>query len=694
MKRIHSLLFFLIILLILPAAAQAQAWSGIISPSRAVNWSNAGVVGGLPDGSWTQCGSTIAAYSGTAATITNALASCAANHYVLLGPGTFTLSTGIAFPFNTTGHRVLRGSGANSTFLVFTGAGGSGCNAGQSALICIQGSDGTAPGNGGNTVYSWTSGYAKGATQITLSSVTGIVAGQTMLALNQCDTGFSGSACTGSATDNGGYFVCSALYNGTTGCSVSGPDGTTWRSNSWQQEIVQVTAINQGGCGATCVTISDPLQHPNWASGQSPQAVLIQPVQQDGIENLSMDGAATGSGVGAAITIYNAYQCWVSGVRIANVYAYGIYMLDVAHTQIQNNYLFHSNGHPDAYAIRIAWGGNDLIQNNIIQQWKNSYASDGPGSGEVIAYNYSVDQIVPSPSDQMWASFWTHSTGDDFMLREGNAGDQAQDDNVHGSHLNSTNFRNFFWGWEECKNATTGGSNCGASSAKDQTSVGLVQSSNTRYANDIANVLGTPGVTTTYILTTPFAGLGAYNLGAGGTNSPATPFDSLVQSTVLLWANWDSVHGSIQCNTSEVPTSAPTYPNSVPTLGCGGGALPASFYLPSRPAWWVASIPYPAIGPDVSNGNVSQCTGTLNTTNQAGLAATGGSQCGSGAVIAAWGGHVNTNPAMACYYSLGGLPDGTGSILPFDANRCYGALSSSQSSQAPTAPTNLIAVVN
>jgi len=671
------------IALLFLCAVASKAQSGIIAPARYINWSNAGIVGGLPDASWTKCGATIASYTGTAATINNALAVCGANQYVLLGPGTFNLSTGIALPFNTAGHLVLRGSGSNSTFLNFTGTGGAGCNAGQAALICMQSSDGTAPGNGGNTVVNWTAGYAQGATQITLSSVVGIVVGKTLLALNQCDTGFSGSACTtGSATDNGGYFVCSVLWNGSTGCSVSGPDGTTWRSNAWQQEIVQVTAINQGGCGATCVTISDPLQHPNWASGQSPQAVLIQPVPQDGVENLSIDGTATGSNVGAAITIFNAYQCWVSGVRIANIYAYGVYKLDVAHTQVQNNYFFHSNGHPDAYAVRIAWGSNDLIQNNIFQQWKNSYANDGPGSGEVIAYNFSVDQIVPSPSNQMWASFWTHSAGDDFGLREGNAGDQAQDDNVHGSHLNSTNYRNFFWGWEECKNSTTGGSNCGASSAKDETSVGLVQSSNTRYGADIANVLGTPGVTTTYILTTPFAGYGSYNLGAGGTNSPPTPYDPLVQSTALLWGNWDAVTNAVRwcgnssdtgwsttCgSTSEVPTGAPTYPNSVPTLGdtgAGQGALPASFYLASKPAWF-GSTPWPAIGPDVTSGNIGQCTGTLNTTNQAGLPATNASQCGSGVKNTAWGGHVNANPAMAAYFAAGGIPDGTGPILAVD----------------------------
>jgi hypothetical protein len=710
MKRGLSLLLFFVTALIFPAVTHAQAWSGIISPSRAINWSGAGIGGGLPDATWTQCGSTIAAYSGSAATINSALASCGANKYVQLGSGTFTLSSNIVFPANTTGHLVLRGIGANSTFLQFTGYGT--CNNGTSGTICIQSTDGSYPGSGSNTVVNWTAGYAQGSTQLTLSSVSGIVLHQTLLFLNQCDTGFSGSACTtGSATDNGGYFVCAQLYNGSTGCSADGPDGQTWRANAWQQEVVTVTAINAGGCGATCVTISQPLEHPNWTSGQSPQAVLIQPIPQDGVENLSMDATALGTAIGEAIGFANAYQCWVSGVRIANYYDFGIYGLDVSHMLIQNNYLFKGAiNNPDPYGIRLSWGGDDLIQNNICQQWALCTANDGPASGEVVAYNFSVDQLVSDASDQVWGAFWTHAAGDDFMLQEGNAGDQSQHDNVHGSHLNATTFRSFLWGFEECKNATTGLTNCGAQTLKDETSVALVLSSGVRYSNSIGNVMGTPGYTTTYILTAPFAGYGVYNLGGGTTANPNYPTDTLVSSTGLRWGNWDSVTSAVRwcgnssdtgwagtcASTSEVPSGINPYPNALPSLGdtgAGQGQMPASFYLSGKPAWF-GSLPWPAIGPDVTGGNVSQCTGTLNTTNQAGLPTTSNSKCGSGTAAVAWGGHVNANPAMACYFSLGGLPDGTGPVLAFDGNTCYGGPSPPQSSQAPLPPTNLTVVVN
>src|SRR2546428_9682957 len=87
------------------APAQAQPWSGIIDPSRAIDWSTAGVPGGIPTNR-TQCGSTIPP-TNNASVIQNALNACGANQYVKLGPGTFNLTTGVNVMNNNT---TLRGS--------------------------------------------------------------------------------------------------------------------------------------------------------------------------------------------------------------------------------------------------------------------------------------------------------------------------------------------------------------------------------------------------------------------------------------------------------------------------------------------------------------------------------------------------------------------------------------------------------
>jgi hypothetical protein len=688
-----------LILLCLSVSSHAQLSSGIISSSRAVDWTQAGIPGGLPDGSWTQCGSTIAAYSGTAAAITNALAQCGANQYVLLGPGIFTLSTGINFPANTTGHVVLRGSGANSTFLNFTGSGFN-CGGFGTAYICAMSNDGSYPG-GSNRVYNWTGGYSQGSTQITLSSVANITLNKTLLVLNQCDTGFSGSSCTtGSSVDNGNYFVCAAGYNpsGPTGCSADGPDGNSWRANAWQSEWVTATAINQNGCGATCVTISQPLKHPNWASGQSPQAVVIQPVPQDGVENLAIDGTAAGSGIG--IFFYNAYQGWVSGVKLTNIAQFFITNVDVSHMQFQNNYLFNANctGSCDPYGIRIQNGGDSLVANNIIEQVRIATSTDGPSAGDVFAYNLSLNQR--DFSDFMFGAFWNHSAGDDFQLWEGNVGNQMQNDYLHGTHLDETKFRNFLWGWESCANTT--GNLCGGLT-KDSSTTPMFDAAYTRYNNNIGNVMGMSPFTTIY-QNNAGPNTVIYALGVPDQGQP--PIDPLTATTMLRWGNYDTISGTTRwcgnssdtgwsttcASTSEVPTGISPFPNSVPTLGdtgAGQNVMPPSFVYSTQPPWW-GSHAWPAIGPDVSNGNVGQCAGPLNTPGKYnGLPASSSSQCAGSGLNTAWGGHVSLIPAMDCYLNvMGGSPDGTGSVLAFDPIACYG-----DAPPPPAPPTNLDAVV-
>src|SRR6266571_647599 len=91
---------------VLPLSAQAAAWSGIIDPSRAIDWSGAGVPGGIPTNR-TQCGATVG-QTNEASVIQNALNACGPNQYVKLGAGTFTLSGGVNVTVNNT---TLRGSG-------------------------------------------------------------------------------------------------------------------------------------------------------------------------------------------------------------------------------------------------------------------------------------------------------------------------------------------------------------------------------------------------------------------------------------------------------------------------------------------------------------------------------------------------------------------------------------------------------
>src|SRR5881628_3102061 len=92
----------------------AEPWSGILDPSRAIDWSRAGIAGGIPNRT-TIC-ATLNPGS-TAAEINDAVTACPAEQVVFLAAGTFNLDAGIILKTDVT----LRGAGANQTKLVFNG---------------------------------------------------------------------------------------------------------------------------------------------------------------------------------------------------------------------------------------------------------------------------------------------------------------------------------------------------------------------------------------------------------------------------------------------------------------------------------------------------------------------------------------------------------------------------------------------
>src|SRR5690242_6118248 len=111
----------LALVLMAPILAQAQQWSGIIDPARAIDWSKAGVRGGIPNRS-TTC--TTLNPGATASQINSAIASCPSGQVVYLNAGTYGGLSGIIF--NGKSGVTLRGAGADKTFLVFTS--GIGCH--------------------------------------------------------------------------------------------------------------------------------------------------------------------------------------------------------------------------------------------------------------------------------------------------------------------------------------------------------------------------------------------------------------------------------------------------------------------------------------------------------------------------------------------------------------------------------------
>jgi hypothetical protein len=610
MNRKLSLLFF-VVAFGFPALTHAQSATGIIAPSRMVDWSKAGVQGGIPNR--TSICATLNP-GASVSQINSAIAGCPANGLVYLSAGTYNLSGGIKF----TGYNniTLRGAGPDKTFLIFSGS--TNCGSGPTASICVGGGNDVSQGNTQNLV-NWTGGFSQGSTQVTLSSVGNLKVGSMIIFDQLNDT-----------SDTGNVYVCEAS------CSTEGSGGVA-RSNRAQTQISMVTAIN-----GTTVTISPGIYMPNWRSSQSPQAYW--PTSQTtgvGVEDLSID--ESGASSDAAVTFDAAVNSWETNVRSINVSRDHVWLWYTAHISIVSNYFYGTkNGAWAEYGVEPSADSLSLVENNIFQHIVTPLTI-GQASGDVYSYNYSIDDWASQGTNWMQEELFPHNGGTSMDLFEGNQGPGIQSDDVHGSHVMITLFRNRLLGWDEVwGNPTSGYSN----------TIPVNIEAYGRYYNVIGNVLGAPGYHTVYDYSGTSAARSIFVLGHTGEQGGGSN-DSLVGSSIMRWGNYDTVTNTARWNASEVPSSLSQYANPVPSTQ----NLPASFYLSSKPGWWGTpwgNPPWPAIGPDVTGGSGP-------------------------------GGHSYDIPAKLCYANTSKDSNG---ILNFNADNCY------SSSPAPAPPTGLGAVAH
>jgi hypothetical protein len=560
----------------------------------------------------------------------------------------------------------LRGQGANSTFLVFTGSAGCGYTAG----ICLAPSTIPSPGDEKN-VCDWTAGYSQGTTVITLANCGTTSPGKgalsslavgSILILDQVDE----AADTGQIWNCAVMNVCGNTSPGggqrTNGPSVGGV------SNRSAQQAVTVTAIN-----GSQVTISPGIYMPNWRASQKPQAWFGgSPLKNTGIRNLSIDGTNVGSNYN--IVLASCSGCWVNGIRSMFANRSHITIDVAAHNEVSSNYFYQSNSHASvSYTVETFFGGSDnLVANNISQQVTDSMPNcNGGCEGNVFAYNFAVDDVWTQSQGWMQPPFYQHASGDSYNLWEGNIGPGYSADQVHGTHHFETLFRNYLTG-----NQTAGCGSAGLNTCSQQT-IPVHLYAGSRYFNVVGNVLGQAGYHTNYTCIgtaspnpDPSNGdVSIYALGASGNEckqysslssycqgpscSSRSDADPQVAAYLMRWGNYDTVNNGVRFVGSEVPSGVSPYGNPVPA----SQTLPTSFYLSNKPSWW-GSVAWPPIGPDVTGGNISGV-----------------------------GGHANQTPAMSCYLNvMGGPAAGTGGVLGFNAATCYGSASA-----APAPPTNLSA---
>lgn len=551
----------------------ATAATGFIPSSRSIDWSQAGIPGGIPSASW-PVAATLSPSGGAddSVAIQNAINAAPARSVIVLNPGTYKLyrsskvcqgksddyASGVyeAGLCLTDKSIALRGAGPNQTILQY-GDGANIISMGRTYLSSSQ-----------VTFINITSGATKGSTQIALQSTSGITAGSYLTVTQNNPTDTDGKP----LVDTNGY--------------AGGADSGHSLPNNAMTQIVRVTAVSSNN-----VTLEYPLY---FDYNNAPKVYKLNMIENVGLENLRLQSTAS-SGTGIIyknINLESCAHCWVKNVESdLAVDRSHVYLSDVYGSEISNNYLYDGYNHNSgaSYSVFLEFRNSaNVIQNNIIRKARHSMVMNG-GSGNVWGYNYIVDPYMGEYHNSL-AEDNTHGAHPYMNLWEGNVTPNIEFDFAHGSSSHNTVFRNYI-------NLTATNPDTG------QPMTGALFAMNAAYFNNYINVVGNAigpygsGCTANNYEINANASQSStiYKLGYyddGGTASPNAALSAKVGQTILRGGNWDCKTNSVVWNTN-VPSG------SLTSTYLSSQVLPNSLYLSSKPSWF-GSAAWPSVDPAAS----------------------------------------------------------------------------------------------
>ena len=504
--------------------------SQVVPSESLVNWTlgtTVGVQGGIPD---RQTIYTTLAAGSTAAQINTAIANCPSNQVVKLGAGTFNLSAPLTIYNNGV---TVRGSGS--------GAGGTLLKPSGNAFTI-----GAISYPDGGTI-SITSGYAKGATNLTLTSAATVSVGEVVKIDQVMDTSFMWSS-----------------------------DGTGVRTVT-QHAII--TAKN-----SNVITIWPPLFY-GLTPANTPQVHKFTGdfTRMSGIEDLKID---LSGGADYFVMMFNDINCWMKNVQETNgngYYNYWDYTLFCEF--VKNNLNGPTSFGPNHGGLLLGQVGiynNAALGCTAAAVYDNIFIKVGPGievntgsAGCIISYNFCYDGDYGTM--QLPGIDLNHSAENMFNLYEGNLVNMFSSDGYFGGECYDTVFRNWSTGWTPTH-------------PTDQ-SIGIALLERSMYDNVVGNVFGITNNATPvrfapdndFDLATPYI----YILGVNKSVSDSYnggAFDAGVSNTMTFHSNWDSNQKAIDWGTNSSHT------------------LPNSLYLAGKPTWFY-SLSWPPFNPTTGYTN-------------------------------------------------------------------------------------------
>lgn len=535
-----------------------------------------------------------------------------------------------------TSGKTLRGAGMGVTTLVAT----SGFNNQYVGIIDFQGASGSHYGSSINI----SSGYTKGSQSITLASSPGWSVGD-VIVINQLNNP------TGDPPVDpvGASGTCSEGDK----CGI----GTGLRMLT---ETNKVTSVN-----GAIIGLENPLMW-EFSSGLTPQATRLEKqVINAGLESLTIDMAASGS-ASAGLSLYDASNCWVYRVEVANSHKINTKLTFTYRNTIRESYFGPYGGSlpivPNTgYGLLVqGTSGANLVENNIFDDLGTGMMLGGGSAGNVTAYNYFHGL---ADGNRQSGAFRPHDGHPHMNLFEGNqVVGQVVLDNDWGSQSHWTLFRNNI--------SLTKPLATYYNAAWDVQTWYHIQ-----YNSYVGNVMGTLGdLESTYECVNSSCGFSqsaVYKTGyTSEGDTDASGNDAAVFTTMLRHRNYyyapSGAAGIKDCNASGEPGCQGTTASDV--------TLSNSLYLLSKPAWF-GSLTYPPtdpVGPVVAdipakyyydNGSwptdspINGVCGTNKGSSFSSLTSGDANNCSSGTVASFLSGQSPHNWTWSCAGSGGGTND-------------------------------------
>ena len=594
--------------------------------NASANWRMAGLqsVGGIPNRT-TQCGSTLNPIGGGSDDTTNlqnAINACGTDQVLVLGAGTFTLSSGAV----SIGRRmVVRGQGAGSTILHRTNGAIMGTLISPTVPIFRMGG-----GFNISATYALASDAAHGSYTVTTSSPpTGVVVGS-LINVDQLANGSampspdwltSGGVANQvwAATDYGwmwnghnptiGSFDSAACLFGANNfnCGSTDPTAYSIRAGGVIEEYHLVTGVS-----GNTITFDSPLGR-SYHAANSAAIELFNPsnlVQYAGIENLTMEYGGDGN-----VIIQGCVYCWMKNIESRYYFNPGIHFQQGSFRDQLDTYWAHEGAWPvnggGGYSIALTYGVSELyIVNGISMLANKVIVMRASGVGVVVAYNYMDDGYINgNPSWVETGLNCSHMVSPGLALFEGNQSFNADSDYTHGASPYCTYFRNNITGIRATFTGLDGKLRNDAAGCCSPMRA-AASHPYTYWTSFLGNVLGTAGVTTAAngwdyknnaFTNKHLLMLGWNDANVGGTN--VTGPDNVAATiyptdprTISTAGSYASANG---CMTAAYPCTSIVdgnfdFVNNQQTWASNDTAhvLPSSLYLSAKPAFFNAGSGY------------------------------------------------------------------------------------------------------